>query len=158
MEEDTSKINQNQVTPSGYELKSSTPSVPIDAGAISNAIQPKIDELNNKIDDYKKELITILGIFASFITFVSVEFKLFEKVIKMGDFISLSILLVALMMFFVITLQSVIKEDNSFYKKPLFYLAVSLMLISTAFYLIPRIIENYQEKNQLQQYHLYLEQ
>ena len=148
--------NPNIVTASGFESNSGTPSTPVDAVAISKAIQPKIDELHNKIDDYKKELITILGIFASFITFVSVEFKLFEKVVKMGDFISLSVLLVALMMFFVITLKSVIKDDNLFYKKPLFYLAVILFLISTIFYVVPRVIENHQQQKLLRENYLYV--
>lgn len=145
--------NPNVITASGYEANTGLPATPIDPTAIANAVQPKIDEIHRKIDDYKKELITVLGIFASFITFVSVEFKLFEKVVNMGDFMALSILLVALMMLFVITLQSVIKEDNMFYKKPLFYLAVSLFIISTAFYLIPRAVESYKRSHQLQQYH-----
>ncbi len=119
-------------------------------------LKEKTKELTNSIEQSKRELITILGIFASFITFVSVEFKLFEKVVNMGDFISLSILLVSMMMFFVITLQSVIKEDNLFYKKPLFLLATSLLLISTVFYLVPRIIENQQRNQAIKGGYLYV--
>lgn len=152
------QANPNIITASGYEANTGLPATPVDPTSIANAVQPKIDELHKKIDDYKKELITVLGIFASFITFVSVEFKLFEKVVNFGDFISLSVLLVSLMMFFVITLQSVIKEDNKFYKKPLFYLAVSLFLIATAFYLIPRVVETYQQQKLQREYHFYLRQ
>ncbi len=139
--------NQNVITASGYESNTGLPQTPIDPVAIENLIKPKIEELHKKIDDYKKELITVLGIFASFITFVSVEFKLFEKVVTMGDFIALSILLVSLMMLFVITLQSVIKDDNLFYKKPLFKLVVILFVIATLFYCVPRMIESYEQRN-----------
>src|SRR4051812_6528218 len=114
MEESEAKKQSIIENPANVESSNSTRQTQIDPAmlgkALEDAIQPKINELNNKIDDYKKELITILGIFASFITFVSVEFKLFENVVSMGDFISLSILLVSLMIVFVITLQSIIKS------------------------------------------------
>ena len=143
-------MEDNKVVTGGYEVESKGKGVPVTPEAIGEIVDPKINELRKEIENSKKDYITILGIFASFITFVSVEFKLFEGLTDFSNFLSLSILLVSLMMFFVITLIGVIKnDDDKFYKRPLFKLAVCLFIISLAIYSIPKFFQQIENSKKI---------
>jgi hypothetical protein len=108
-------------------------------------LKDKTEDLTKNIEHSKKELITVLGIFASFITFVSVEFKFLDNVNSTGDFISMTLVLLSGMMFFVITLQSVIRDDEKFFQKSIFKLAIGLLIGATAFYALPRVLRDINE-------------
>ncbi len=119
-------------------------------------LEGKVEFLTNKIEDtkfvvenIKKDFITILGIFASFITFVSVEFSIINNSSNLGDFISLTLLLLGSLSFFVVILQLVVKNDNEkFWKNNLVRFSGLLIFISILIFAIPQIFEIFRNKTQ----------
>ena len=103
-----------------------------------------------KIEDSKRDLVTILGVFVSFITFTSIEFQILESINNFSDYIALSFLLMSAMLLFVFALKNLIREDEDkfFYKKPLFVLIVILLIISFSTYLIPRVYKEIKNNKQ----------
>ncbi|MEI7776987.1 MAG: hypothetical protein WCI52_00015 [bacterium] len=105
-------------------------------------LENQVKQLKNDIDNSKKDLIIMLGIFASFITFTSVDFQLLRNIPSVGDYISLTFLLLSSMLIFVFALKNFITEelDWSFFKKPLFLVIIILVFLSLITYTLPRIL------------------
>ncbi len=104
---------------------------------INNAVEPAIKKLRKEINDSKKEFIVILGIFASIITFVSVEFQIVKNIDTFGNFIVMTLLLLGSMFIFSIALKSFVVEDvewKHFRQKPLLFLGIGLILLSVLLY------------------------
>ncbi len=111
-------------------------------------LQTKVNDLEKsfekKIEDSKRDLVTILGVFVSFITFTSIDFQILKNVNDISDYIALTFLLLSAMLLFVFGLKNLTAEElaKDFYKKPLFIVIEGLLLLSFAFYIIPRISES----------------
>ena len=133
---------ENIITPGTIDTQVGGQEVPVNPEAVRKMMEPEINKLKGDIENSKKDLVTVLGIFASFITFVSVEFQLLKSIENISDYISLTLLLLSAMLMFVFGLKTLINDDigKDFYKKPLFVISVSLMFLSIIFYSIPRMI------------------
>jgi di/tricarboxylate transporter len=134
--EKENKIIQNESKAKNLQAKEGSPGIPIEDW------KPHIEKLTKEIESSKRDQVTILGIFASFITFTSVEFQLLKNITSIGDYIALTFLLLASMLLFVFGLKYLIAEDvdKKFYRKPLFIVIFTLVLLSIVFYSIPRFV------------------
>ena len=144
----------NPFTPGNYERTEDSPAIPANEGALKAEVKSEIEKLKKEIEGSKKEFITILGIFASFITFTSVDFQLLKNITNIGDYLSLTFLLLAGMLIFVFALKNLITEetDNSFFRKPLFKMIVSLVALSIIVYTIAHWDKEVQNNNSRKEY------
>lgn len=112
-------------------------------------VKNNMEEVKSDIQNIKKDFMVIFGIFASFITFVSVEFSIINNSSNLGDFISLTLLLLGSLSFFVVILQSTLQGSNEeFWKKNLVRFSGLLILVSILIFVIPQIFEIFRNKTQ----------
>lgn len=76
---------------------------------VSSEIEEKIEKFNRleeKLDNIQKDFITILGIFASFFTFISVQFQILRVVSNPWILVGLSSFLASSLLLFALVLRS----------------------------------------------------
>jgi hypothetical protein len=126
-----------------FEAQNPTPPISIEEW------RPYIEKLTKEIEASKRDQVTILGVFASFITFVSVDFQLLKSVSSVGDYFALTFLLLASMLLFVFGLKYLLVDDvvKYYYKKPLAVIIAIAVCFSISFYSIPRVVNYYFTSN-----------
>lgn len=104
-------------------------------------IESKTNDHDEKLKDFKKEIynerlnnITVFGIFASLVTFFSVEIQVFKNIESFWLLIGLTSFLVSAMLLFIFSLNSIIKDrldwKKDFCKNPIFYIFIFFLLFS----------------------------
>lgn len=68
-------------------------------------IQERITKMENRTEEIRINVINSLGIFVALFTFVSVEFQLFQSLTSFTQYISLTLILSGVLMFFVLFLD-----------------------------------------------------
>lgn len=79
---------------------------------IRNETKNETERLNHLVNDLKKDYLTILGIFVSLITFVSVEIQILKEVKNPSLLIGLSSLMIGGLLLFAMTLVNFVKANN----------------------------------------------
>ena len=78
-------------------------------------------ELKIESQDTKKEFLTFFGLFASFMTFLSIEVQVLKTNDNLNEILGISILILSFLMFFAIILNDISKDvkDFSVFIKPM---------------------------------------
>lgn len=138
-----------------YQSTNETSSVPLDQEAIKKFVGEEVSKLKQEITkqedglkESKRDLVTVLGLFATFLTFTTVEFQLIKSLNGLTDFISLSLLMISL----AVILAIVIKHDFSNKNEDLFqnkglWLGLGLLILSIVFFCISITINNHKINN-----------
>lgn len=88
-------------------------------------------ELKTESQDAKKEFLTFFGLFASFMTFLSIEVQIFKTNNNINEILGISILILSFLMFFAIILNDISKDVDDFkvFKKPVYLLTLIFLLV-----------------------------
>ncbi|TRX01377.1 YoaK family protein [Flavobacterium gawalongense] len=95
-----------------------------------NSISDLRRELKAESQDTKKEFLTFFGLFASFMTFLSIEVQIFKTNNNINEILGISILILSFLMFFAIVLNDISKDVNGFkvFNKPMYVLTLVFLL------------------------------
>jgi hypothetical protein len=95
-----------------------------------NSISDLRKELKAESQDTKKEFLTFFGLFASFMTFLSIEVQIFKTNNNINEILGISILILSFLMFFAIVLNDISKDVNGFkfFNKPMYVLTLVFLL------------------------------
>ena len=72
---------------------------------VEEAVKVRLGEIEKKIEKDRTSILTIFGIFASIIAFLSVQVQILQKATSFTQLISLSLILIAGLLCFVVALQ-----------------------------------------------------
>jgi hypothetical protein len=100
-------------------------------------LEAKLESAEQEYTNVKKDFITIFGIFAAFLTYVSVEIQILKSAEDVFILYGLSMFLLSAMLLFAIVLNSIAKDQNSWKKampSPAFAILVVFLLISAYFF------------------------
>jgi len=119
----------------------------ITAGKVDTSTKPAIDpavqetvekynKLESKLEESKKDFITILGIFASFFIFVSVEFQILRTVTNIWLLLGLSSFLLSGILLFALVLTNIVRDKSQWkdFFNPVFVFILALFLLTTLFF------------------------
>lgn len=93
----------------------------------------KIEQLEQNLINERLNNITIFGVFASLVTFLSVEIQVFKNIDNFWLLIGLSAFLVSSLLLFVFSIHSIARNKLSwkdFYSTPIFWLFILFLLFS----------------------------
>lgn len=93
----------------------------------------EIERLRNDLTRERQNNITVFGIFASLVTFFSIEIQIFKNIENFWLLIGLSAFLVSSMLIFVLSLGAVMRNDlkwGNYFKNPIFWVFVSFLIFS----------------------------
>ncbi len=95
-------------------------------------ITERIENNKKELNDIKKDFITIFGIFAAFLTYVSVEVQILQAAHDLFVLSGLSLFFLAAMLLFAITLNNLVKDNDSWenFKRPTFCVFYGLLVLS----------------------------
>lgn len=90
-------------------------------------------ELKTESQDTKKEFLTFFGLFASFMTFLSIEVQILKTNNNISEILGISILILSFLMFFAIILNDISKDVNDFkvFIKPMYVLTFIFVLVGS---------------------------
>lgn len=104
------------------------PKQSIDFDSWDKQSQNKLVELTSGI--VRKDFLTMFGIFASLITFVSIQIQIFSKITNTYEMISVSSFSLGGLLLFAIVLHSLSNSNDwKDFKKPAFIISMSLCLL-----------------------------
>lgn len=116
---------------------------------VEKAIKVRLGEIEKKIEKDRTSILTIFGIFASLIAFLSVQVQILQKATSFSQLVSLSLILIAGLLCFVLALQWITKtwiEDNK--KSSLIALVIIIViLLAGCFYFGYRSLNDQNEIN-----------
>ena len=89
------------------------------------------EELKEESQDTKKEFLTFFGLFASFMTFLSIEVQILKTNDNVNEILGISILILSFLMFFAIILNDISKDVKDFgvFKKPMYVLTLIFLCV-----------------------------
>jgi hypothetical protein len=108
---------------------------------VDSTVQSTIDrynELRDEVRESKKDFLVMFGIFASFVTFLSVEIQIFKTLTSFWLLIGLSSFLLAGILIFALTLGNIAKNRNEwkdFYSPTFIILYILLIFSFISFYI-----------------------
>ncbi|MBI2590968.1 MAG: hypothetical protein HYW33_03820 [Candidatus Blackburnbacteria bacterium] len=107
--------------------------------AIDPGIQETIEKYNkleSKLEESKKDFITILGIFASFFIFVSAEFQILRTVTDIWLLLGLSSFLLSGILLFAMVLTNIVRDKFQWkdFFNPVLILILILFLVTVLFF------------------------
>lgn len=94
----------------------------------------QIKEARNDIINLRKELMVMVGIFASFITFLSVQLQLLQSVKNFWLLLGLSIFVLAGILLFAISLKTLALDQKNWWNPPTVIACILLLLSFVAFF------------------------
>jgi hypothetical protein len=117
----------------------------IEISQVTPMLDPKINEaldkfnaLESRFNDLKKDVLTTLGIFASFFIFISAEFQILKAVTDFWLLLGFSCFLLSGLLLFALVLTNIVKgklEWKDFFN-PVFVLIFILFVFTILFFLI----------------------
>lgn len=99
-------------------------------------LEVEIRHIKNETGDLKKDFIAIFGLFASLVTFLSVEVAIFKNITRFSLVMAVSMFFLSALLLFALTLQNIVKDRNSLsdYITPPFVLASIFFMASMLFF------------------------
>lgn len=98
-----------------------------------------IEKLRQDLSNERLNNITIFGIFASLVTFFSIEIQVFKNIENFWLLIGLTSFLVSSMLLFVFSLQSIIRDRmnwKDFFKTPIFWIFLLFLAFSFVIFIL----------------------
>ncbi len=115
------------------EVSSGGGRLTIEERTISN--ERNIQNLEQKLENERLNSITIFGIFASLVTFLSVEIQVFKFIENFWLLIGLSSFLVSSLLLFVFSIHLIIRDKlkfKDFFGNPVFFIFLVFLIFSFA--------------------------
>ncbi len=110
---------ESSENPATFQTQESTPSVilnPTVQTAISDAVK---EEIKNEISTDKSSLFTVFGIFASLVTFVSVEIQVLKNICSIWNVLGFSLVIIASLLLFILVLDYIWRGWRNDFKEEL---------------------------------------
>jgi len=131
-------MTKNNNTDTSQKLttgKIDTSSKPTIDPAVQETIE-KYNKLESRLEESKKDFITILGIFASFFIFVSAEFQILRTVTDIWLLLGLSSFLLSGILLFAMVLTNIVRDKFQWkdFLNPVLILVLILFLITVLFF------------------------
>ncbi len=98
-----------------------------------------IEQLRQALTNERLNSITIFGVFASLVTFLSIEIQIFKNIDNFWLLIGLTAFLVSSMLLFVLALHSVARDKlrwSEFFSSPIFWLFLLFLVFSFFIFLL----------------------
>lgn len=88
-------------------------------------------ELTKETQEIKKDFLTIFGLFASFVTFLSIEVQVFKNKDNVLELIGITSISLSFVMFFALVINDISKDKNEWsdFKKPTYILNILFAVI-----------------------------
>ena len=98
------------------------------------------ENIKKEGQDVKKDFIIIFGLFASFVTFLSIEVQIFKNKENVSELIGISSMTLAFILFFAIVINDITRENNNWkvFFKPIQIFILVFLLIGLCFLNIGR--------------------
>lgn len=92
-------------------------------------------DLNKESQEIKKDFLTIFGLFASFVTFLSIEVQVFKNKDNVLELIGITSVSLAFVMFFALVINDISKDKSSWsdFKKPTYVINMGFAVIGMLF-------------------------
>lgn len=92
-------------------------------------------DLNKESQEIKKDFLTIFGLFASFVTFLSIEVQVFKNKDNVLELIGITSVSLAFVMFFALVINDIAKDKSSWsdFKKPTYIINMAFAVIGILF-------------------------
>lgn len=100
----------------------------------SSVSEIKLD-LNKESQEIKKDFLTIFGLFASFVTFLSIEVQVFKNKDNVLELIGITSVSLAFVMFFALVINDISKDKSSWddFKKPTYLINMAFAIVGMLF-------------------------
>lgn len=92
-------------------------------------------ELTKESQEIKKDFLTIFGLFASFVTFLSIEVQVFKNKDNVMELIGITSVSLAFVMFFALVINDISKDKSQWsdFKKPTYILNMAFAVVGMTF-------------------------
>lgn len=89
-------------------------------GDLQTAVQGLKDEVKKEGQEIKKDFLTIFGLFASFVTFLSIEVQVFKNKDNVFELIGITSISLSFVMFFALVINDIAKDKSEWkdFQKP----------------------------------------
>lgn len=101
-----------------------------------NSVQIQKEEIKKEGQEIKKDFLTIFGLFASFVTFLSIEVQVFKNKDNVHELIGISCISLSFVMFFALVINDIAKDKSEWkdFLKPtyifnLFFAVVGMIFL-----------------------------
>lgn len=96
----------------------------------------EVEALKKQVEDLKKDLLVIFGIFASMVTFLSVEIQIFKSITNFWLLLGLTSFILAAVLLFAVTLSNLAKGKNEWkdFRSPVYVIFYLLLFVSVFFF------------------------
>lgn len=120
----TSSLNDNQKKEVKELLKAE----------LEQSVSTLKSEMKKESEDTKKDFLTFFGLFASFVTFLSIEIQLFKNSDNILELVGVSSLSLSFVMFFALILNEMIKGDYQLkdLQKPKYLVNLAFLVVGVA--------------------------
>jgi hypothetical protein len=120
----TSSLNDNQKKEVKELLKAE----------LEQSVSTLKSEMKKESEDTKKDFLTFFGLFASFVTFLSIEIQLFKNSDNILELVGVSSLSLSFVMFFALILNEMIKGDYQLkdLRKPKYLINLAFLVVGVA--------------------------
>ena len=99
---------------------------------IKNLLQK---ELKIEVQDIKKDFLIIFGLFASFVTFISINVQAFRNSVNLVEIVGVISISLSFIIFFALIINTVVKKELEWadLKKPIYIINLTFLIIGVAF-------------------------
>lgn len=103
--------------------------------ALTSSVSEIKSDLNKESQEIKKDFLTIFGLFASFVTFLSIEVQVFKNKDNILELIGITSVSLAFVMFFALVINDISKDksDWSDFKKPTYIINMAFAVTGILF-------------------------
>jgi hypothetical protein len=122
--------------PTGASPNSASPSSVTLGGQSFTEGNVKMEDVRDVVDEAKKDFITIFGVFAALLIFLSIEIQVFQQAKRFSYIMGVSFFLLSAILMFALAIHSMFNSDKRYgYYLLLLGLIVMLFLASAACFL-----------------------
>lgn len=102
---------------------------------LKTSVQALKDEVKNEGQEIKKDFLTIFGLFASFVTFLSIEVQVFKNKDNVLELIGISSITLSFVMFFALIINDIAKDKNTWrdFLKPTYIFNLFFAIVGVIF-------------------------
>lgn len=104
-------------------------------GDLQTAVQGLKDEVKKEGQEIKKDFLTIFGLFASFVTFLSIEVQVFKNKDNVFELIGITSISLSFVMFFALVINDIAKDKSEWkdFQKPTYIFNAFFALMGMIF-------------------------